>query len=425
MIFVGGSIPRWVKQISAIGGVLLAGPGVFITAGFVCLGLMLFGIGGLAHMRFRLFGLAIILLTLGAGGAIFWQSLASLQNRPTTLFRLPSVGKLVGALMIYLISGNIIFQSDALAQLFLPPTLLLGLIVAPLVGVAWFTGNHAISVTRRQVIVTLAASAIASTILLTVLASFLTIAGATLSARPVEAMFNSLSWWGNLLDPDRAALVIRQNSWDIFLYLVIALPLFSLPVKLIITIPIFDLRSQRNIFVVGAVAGAAFAAVESTMFGGLISNLWGWLLVLQVIGGAIHPLSSGLFALAWYRFAKLKYNEWTLWLAVFGTSLVLHGFWNLGLLSLLVVQNESSHPVFPDSIFILFLSLVIICICSISGIGVFWVGQSIIRQLDVLGTGQVRPIHALKTEAAVAVWAFTSLLFILPVGIIGLRMYWI
>src|SRR5690606_41047 len=101
------TIPEWVKSLVAVGGILLALLGVQLGLGVFCRASLAFSY--VPEQSESLFLTYILALSaIGTGGALAWQSLASLQKKASRSLPRLSIDQLIGIMLLYLVASLIV-----------------------------------------------------------------------------------------------------------------------------------------------------------------------------------------------------------------------------------------------------------------------------------------------------------------------------
>src|SRR5688572_14214255 len=104
MMYKTITIPDWAKSLVAVGGIFLALIGVQLGLGVLCRASSAFSYTGESSASlFLIFILA--LSAMGTGGALAWQTLASLQKRPSRSLPQLSTDQLIGMGVIFLVAA--------------------------------------------------------------------------------------------------------------------------------------------------------------------------------------------------------------------------------------------------------------------------------------------------------------------------------
>lgn len=129
---------------------------------------------------------------------------------------------------------------------------------------------------------------------------------------------------------DPTLLEVMANPWALVMLIQLAVmaPLVEETLKPLAA-GIGRPASRAHAFVLGAAAGAGFAAIENVLYasGWFWGNLWLPVAVLRSSGAALHLLGAGLISVAIYeRRAGLRPR--TSVVHMWGIGLAIHAFWN-------------------------------------------------------------------------------------------------
>jgi hypothetical protein len=213
--------------------------------------------------------------------------------------------------------------------------------------------------------------------------------------------------WFKILNGDyNSLLTIDDTTIFMLIQLVIIYPIITELIKPLAILPFINSLSRREAFLLGAIAGAGLAAIEGAITAGL--GFQGWVLILLILcwGGAIHPLSSGLVALAWYDADRGRANAWPGGLAYFGGAITLRSLWNAGLLIILLTPG-------------FLVSFLAILLLIVLGPATLWVGRSLAQSFQHFDNSELSQSSAFRRAAAI--WAVASLMIILPIGVMSVR----
>ncbi len=419
-----GLLPDGSKQVMAICGLLLILPGFVIGFGFLCLTLLLVIEGESEGITVGLIGVLFLALTVGTGGALFWHSMASLQGRPSKQIRLPSMWAMGGIFALYVGVGAITFQSEFLAGLFFPPSVLIIAAIPPLLAVSWFMNRQEDGgITWRRSVVAFAGSALLGLIIVITSQVSLLIIISFLASNPADAIIGSLDLVGDLAGRDLVYAISTREFIVAFVQITIIIPIAGTMAKSLVTIPLSGYLSHRQMFIIGTIAGAGFAALESIVYIGFWPSLWAWLLLIQALGGAIHPLGAGILAIGWKDLLDRKASAWPHWLARFGVATALHMVWNTGLLLFVILISISGRSIiFLGSGY---LTLPIVVLLMGLGLVTFWAGRSLSLQTNysAKAQGESEDSRFTLSNRAMAVWALACVVAIVPLGIAGLQIW--
>lgn len=396
------TIPEWAKSLLGIGGILLFLVGLQIGLGVLCRTSLAFSYAPPHPLNFLLPFLAAVSM-VGTGGALGWHSLASLQKKNSTQLSLPVAPLLIGLAGIVVIRGFTSQNSSFFLLVFLP-LLCLGSAIPSLLALCWFRDKLADRLTWRRGALAFTSSGFLGLISL--------LAGVALWTfiRPSWLMHFYL-----FLDSPTPEVIVVLAGFLGLAVLIVEL------VKPLIALPFLSQLARRDIFLVGAVAGAGFVPFATVVYVGLNPEAWFLILILTILGGAVHLLSSGLVALAWYDLAE-KPAGWPRWLAYYGLAVALQMVWNLGFL-LLVVLNRFSFLQYSylnnGDIYRLLWAGSWFILLVIGGI-TWWGGYLMSRPAAEANTAEPTLEATQDVDRSIAIWAAACLVAIVPVGIISL-----
>jgi RsiW-degrading membrane proteinase PrsW (M82 family) len=423
----------WQKRLIAIGGLLLALPGLLVALAYFCTTLILVAEGDRDAFGVGLTSFTLMALTLGAGGVTFWHGWRSLQGRVSNPLRLPPIWLLAALFGLFVAMGLVIAPPQTsrdigrLAAIFFPPILLVTASLPPLMALSWFMGHQAGGLTWRRGVVAFAGGATASVfvavaleILFPVVVLALVFGLAGLVRNSLEAVFEALA------GQDIAAAITSPGFIYIFVQVAIIAPLAEELAKPLITLPLLGRLARRDAFLVGAMAGAGFAALENVIYAGFGFYFWAGILLVRALGGAIHPLGAGLVALGWRDVRRGEAGAWPRWFARFGLAAGTHALWNGGSLLVITLAGADFFGELPPELNILGLSAAgtTLALLAILGLAAFWLGRAVAQKTALLPGVQDdggQPEFTLS-DRAVAIWALACLAAIVPAGIAGLQL---
>jgi RsiW-degrading membrane proteinase PrsW (M82 family) len=425
--FSSGLLSLWSKRVITIAGLLLFLPGVLLAFGFICLTPVLVLEGDEDALSIGLHTFSLMVITLGAGGVVFWQGLRSLQGKKSRTCSLPPVWIIGGIFGLLIAMGLFITKTDFAAGLLFPPILAGAAALPPLLAVAWFANQSSGNLTWRQGLVALAGGAtlgVFVAIILEILFPAIILAlvfnlaeAATLR---VEELLEALA------GENIAAAITGPSFIYIFIQVAIIAPIAEELAKPLATLPVLGRLSRRDAFLIGAMAGAGFAAVENVLYAGFGFYFWAGILLVRALGGAIHPLGSGLVTLAWRDVLQGKPKAWLNWLARFGLAVGMHALWNGGSLLVITLAGAKFFGDLPPEIDVLGLSAAgtTLALLIILGLVALWLGGSIAHQAGSSKTSDRKSVRSDFTlsNQSVAIWALTCLVAIVPLGITGLQL---
>jgi RsiW-degrading membrane proteinase PrsW (M82 family) len=391
-------------------------------------------------------------LTLGAGGAVYWHADRSLRGKSSSTLRLPPLVGGVGAFAVLLLVGAVIIQVRILPGLFFPPILLVLAALPPLWAVSWFTPlvppifdvhkvpaalgrqNGGMSegqggLTWRRGLVAFCGGATVSVFLAIMLEILLPVVVLAL-------IFTTHSVWDrlnilftSLLGSDAGQALTDPSFVYIFIQVAVIAPLVEELVKPLVTLPLLRSLNRQETFWVGALAGAGFAALENAIYAGGGFAIWAGILVVRALGGALHPLGSGLVALGWRDVLRGEPGAPANWVKKYALAVLAHAAWNGGSLLVITLGGAQFFGKLPPEIGVLGLSMggTTLAFLLILGLAALWIGRAY---------GHNRPLTAAPetgasaseadfapSERALALWGLACLLALVPMGIAGLKLW--
>jgi RsiW-degrading membrane proteinase PrsW (M82 family) len=419
-------LSRRQKQAITIAGLLLALPGLLFTLVYGLVGLMaLLNAGGSDTLEVGLVAFTLAVVTLGAGGAICWHGLAAQANKPTKLLRLPPVWAMAGLFGLTLAAAWAIFGVDALAPLAFPPLLWLTAALPPLLAVAWFAGGAANGLTWRRGLVAMAGGATVGVLVAVILEIVLPAAvmGLVFDLSDIvlpglEALFEALA------GANVAQAITGYGFVVVLVHIALIAPVAEELAKPLIILPLLKRLTGRETFLMGAMAGVGFAALENVIYAGFGFDFWGGVLLVRALGGAIHPLGAGLVALGWRAVLRNQAGAGLKWLAHFGLAAGMHALWNGGSLLVITLAGAEFFGDMPAELDLLGLSAAGTTLALLVGLGLaaLWLGRAA-AQAETANTPAETPVpDAGISDRAAAIWALACLAAVVPAGIAGLQL---
>ncbi|MBU1750814.1 MAG: PrsW family intramembrane metalloprotease [Chloroflexi bacterium] len=415
------------KWLTTLSGLLLMLAGVPALLGFV-LPLLLLVEGESGALEFSLGWVVYLVLTLGCGGVAFFQGLLSLTGSPSRALRLPPTWALGGGFFLLLAMGLGLHAAVFCAPFGFPPVFLLAVSLPPVAAVAWMMDRQPGGVTWRRALVTFAAGATVSVglaiVLEIVLPALVLVLVRDLGDRvlpAVELLLDELAGGkvaGALTSPGFLVALVE---------IAIIAPLAEEIAKPLITLPLLKrLKRPRDAVLVGAIAGAGFAALENVLYAGAGLHVWAGILLLRAMGAGIHPLGSGLVAWGWHDLLHRRPGAPGRWLARYGLAVGIHALWNGGIVLVLALVGANVFGSRAPTVNLLGVSEagVLLAVLAVEGAAV-WVGaRTLTRRL--LPVDEEQSLAAsMPAERAIAVWALVCLLVLVLVGLTILRSIWL
>ncbi len=399
---------------------------------------------------YSVFSCLAVLLTLGIGIVIFIHGNHSIQKRPSKPLSFPSVLWMVGVFILLLPFGFLFFSMES--SLFFPPVLIVLAALPPVWSVAWFIGNSVsmdlearknlqtdlsangtlkdgkeeTGVTWRRGTLALIGGATIGVLVAIILETLLPALILALVADLANVVSNSGRALLDALAGSNIAEAVAQPAFVyVFIQLAIIAPLAEEFAKPLAIIPLLRGLNRKDAFLLGALAGAGFAAIENVIYAASGQELWGGILLVRSLGGALHPLGAGLMALAWRDALYETPGSWSKWLERFAMAVGLHAVWNGGSLLVITLGSAGLFGELSREIGILGLSAAgaVLAFLVVLGIFALWIGRILVRG-DTLDTSLPdRRTHTSPSDQALAIWALACLAAIVPIGIAGLRLW--
>jgi RsiW-degrading membrane proteinase PrsW (M82 family) len=314
---------------------------------------------------------------------------------------------------------------DVLNVLLFPPAFVVAAVLPPLWAIAWFTCRSSASdaLTWRWAIPAFTGGATLGVVLAIVLEVLLPLLVLTLVAGLADVALGAVE---SLLEALAGGEVARAITEPGFIYAFVQLaliaPLAEELAKPLITLPLVGRISRRTAFLVGALAGAGFAALENLIYAGAGLSFWAGILLVRAVGGAVHPLGAGLMAQAWRAVLRREPGAGRTWLARFGLAAGVHALWNGGSLLVITLTSAGFFGELPPTIDVLGLSAAstTLAFLILLGLASLWLGRT---QVERTEKGPERPApRFVLSDRDAALWALACLLALVPLGIAGLKL---
>jgi RsiW-degrading membrane proteinase PrsW (M82 family) len=297
----------------------------------------------------------------------------------------------------------------------------------PLWSITWFAQPPAKGLTWRRGLTAFAGGAtisVAIAVILEILlpAIFLTIffgvAGEVMNA--VKSIFAALA------GKNIAAAITNPGFIYIFIQVAIIAPLAEEFAKPLITLPLIRHLPRKEAFLIGALAGAGFASLENVLYAGFGFRFWAGIIAVRALGGAIHPLGSGLVALGWRGVLRRESDARSKLALKFGAALGIHSLWNGGSLLVITLAGAKFFGEMPPQIDVLGLSAagITLALLAILGLAALWGGRALGESFS---PASVRIFNRagrdfVISDRAAAILALAFLLILVPAGIAGMRL---
>jgi hypothetical protein len=202
-------------------------------------------------------------------------------------------------------------------------------------------------------------------------------------------------------------------------------------VKPLVTLPLLrHLKSPREALLLGAVAGAGFAAMENVIYATAGLPVWTATLVLRALGAAVHPVATGLVTVGWFRVLRRESGAGLRWLRGYGMAVGIHALWNGGSALLLALMGARFFGETPPEVDVLGVSVAggLLALLAMEGV-VAWIAARALSRRSMVPAGE-QPVEEplvlgdLSPDQSLAVWAVVCLLVLLPVGLAVLEATW-
>jgi len=415
------------KNTVRIIGALLALPGFIILLGYLCTAAMAPIAGDSASFEVGLLSFSLAVLTLGAGFVAFFHASASIKDKPSHPLRLPPIWAFLGVFGLMMTFGILIAEFEIAVGLFFPPILWIVAALPPLWAIAWFTRTIPDTFTWRKGVMAFVGGATVSVIIALLLEIlFPTVILSLVFNLADFVLENAENALDALAGSDIASALTSRGFLFIFIQIAVIAPLAEEIAKPLITFPLIKRLSRQGTFLVGAIAGAGFATVENVLYAGFGFSLWAWIILVRALGGALHPLGSGLVALGWRGVLHKEKNAWTNWFIRFGIAVGVHALWNGGSLIALTLAGAQSFGKLPPEIVVLGLSAAgtTLALLIILGLAALWAGRHFGEPASTPKIQDESPLEGdfIPSDRALAIWALAFLVAIVPSGIAGLQL---
>jgi len=404
-----GGAPRWAKWLAVFWGLALL---MLVMPTFCCAGEGLFLFSGLV-----LGGLC--------GGGLFWHGIRALNGKPSRPLRMPAIWILAGTWVLSLTTALGLTAAGRVGEFVASPFVTLAAILPPLIAVALALNHRPEGVTWRRGLAAFAAGASVSTLLALILEVLV----------PYFVLWGILDWG----EPIRRALeeftallagreVARALTRPFFLVAMadyaVAAPVIEEFAKSLVVLPLLRRVSRRDAFLLGAAAGAGFAFLENMVYVVFGEPDWGGILVTRALGAAVHPLGTGLMALAWQALLRGEApHRWVRWA---GAAIAQHGVWNGGILLWSALSGTSFLGIIQETRVVgMEVAAGLLALLAVAGAAAAWSLRTLSRYLA--GREEVTlslSLPEVPTERAVALWAVVSLIVLLPLGLALLKDLW-
>ncbi len=424
-----GEVGRWAKVLVLLWGLVAFLPALPLVPASCCLLVETFRYDDSGARAFGLSTAALMTIGLACGGTMLFQGSSALGGKPSKRLRLPPLWGMVGGFVLALVTGLGLWQMRSVAPLLGPWFIVAAAALPPLTALVWAMDEHPGKLTWRRVGVSFAAGATVSVILAIILEILAPLAVVWLLLDLGDPVLNALEGLMDLLTGGDVARALTSPGFLLALFeLAVVAPLVEEFAKSLVVLPLLrGTKSRRDVFLLGAAAGAGFAAVENVLYALFSGSYWGGILLVRALGAAVHPLGTGLMALAWHsllgRNQVFQKKPGFLALAV-GQ----HALWNGGLVLWMALSGAAFFGAKPWEADVMGVSIAVgmLALVALEGVAL-WMALGTLS--DKLAPTKVTETSAgeelgLSTKRAMALWAVVCLVTLLPVGLAVLRGLW-
>jgi RsiW-degrading membrane proteinase PrsW (M82 family) len=439
-------VARWAKALVTLWGAAIFLPALPLIPGFCCVVGSMLGYADPGTGAVSLGTAALTVVGLVCGGTMLSQGGGALRQKPTKRLRLPPLWAVIGGFILALVTGLGLWQMDDGGLLFSPWFVVVAAALPPLAAVVWAAEGRPGWLTWRRVSVAFSAGATVSVLLAILLEILAPLAIVWLLLDLGDPILDAMGGLLDLLAGGEAARALTSPGFLVALFeLAIVAPLVEEFVKPLVVLPLLKgMESCRDVFLLGAAAGAGFAALENVIYALVGVRYWGGILMLRALGAAVHPLGAGLTSLAWYtiltrrnqasplRLRRSAYDKPGFWLGGFGLAVGQHALWNGGIALWLALASATFFGSQPAEADVMGVSIAVglLALIALEGVAL-WMGTRLLSRRLEFGLVSHETAEApsegaveLSTERAIALWAVVCLLVLLPVGLAALQALW-
>lgn len=448
---ISGTVSKRLKQtIQTLGLILMVIGAPFAINLFCIVPLVIFSSGSYDVAIYGVVSLTFALLTLGVGTAAFLHSRNSLRDIPSKPLRFPSHPVVMAGFFVFLLGlGSVFKVAGSVAWILFPPVLLAAAALPPLWSVAWMiprsfgiknekgketSAEEQVqveatqpSLTWRRGLLSFAGGATVSVFIAIVLEILLPVIVFALVFNFADSATDAISnLFRQLSNRDIADALTNRGFIYLFVQLAVIAPLAEEIAKPLVVLPLVRNLNKQETFWVGALAGAGFAALENVIYATSGFYIWAGILAVRALGGALHPLGSGLVAQGWRDVILGKKDSGKNWWKRFGIAATVHAVWNGGSLLVITLGGARFFGDLPPEIDILGLSAAgtTLAFLIILGISALWIGHAYGHDTPLLSSeGASGEERLIPSDRAVAIWAIACLTAIVPAGIAGLKLW--
>jgi RsiW-degrading membrane proteinase PrsW (M82 family) len=372
----------------------------------------------------------MLAVALGGGGLTFYQGSRSLRNKPSRLIRLPPLWAVGGGFILVLAVGLGLQQLPLVPVLSALP-LMAAALAPPVAAVVWMLEGQPGALTWRRAGVAFVAGATVSVIVVSLLQLLfpgilllLVLGLAEPVVQAVEDLFQALA------GREVAGVLTSPGFLVALVEFAVVAPLVEEAVKPLVTLPLVrQFERRRDALLLGAVAGAGFAALENTLYATAGLPIWAGILAIRALGGAVHPLGTGLVTLGWHGLLRRQPGAGLGWLSRYGLAVGIHALWNGALVLLLALLGAQFFGEAPPEVDVLGMTVAgsLLALLALVGAAAFVGARALARRLAVPEEGEVEEaplLGGLAPDQVMAIWALVCLLALLPVALALLQAMW-
>jgi len=437
-------VGRWAKVLVLLWGLTAFLPALPLAPTFCCLLAEAFRYDDSGARAFGLGTATLMAIGLACGGTMLFQGSSSLGGKPSKRLRLPPLWGMVGGFVLALVTGLGLWQVEGLASLLGPWFIIAAAALPPLAAVVWAVDEHPGGLTWRRAGVSFSAGATVSVILAIILEILAPLTILWLLLDLGDPVLDALEGLVDLLTGGQVANALTSPGFLLALFeLAVVAPLAEEFAKSLVVLPLLrGTKSRRDAFLLGAAAGAGFAAVENVLYALFGGRYWGGILLVRALGAAVHPLGTGLMALAWHSFlgrnqvsaapgeteAPALAKKPGFWIGGFALAVGQHALWNGGLVLWIALSGAAffGPQSWETDVMGVSIAVGMLALIALEGVAL-WVGMGALS--DKLAPAKATETSTgkeleLSTERAIALWAVVCLVALLPVGMAVLRGLW-
>ena len=422
-------VGRWTGALVTLWGAALFLPALPLAPAFCCLLAEILSYDDSGARAFGLGTAGLMVVGLVCGGTMLFQGSSALGGKPSRRLSLPPLWGMVGGFVLALVTGLGLWHVEGLGPLLGPWFIVAAAALPPLAALVWAADERTGGLTVRRAGVAFSTAATASVllaILLEILAPY-TIVWLMLDLG--EPVMDALEGLVDMLAGGQAAHALTSPGFMLALFeLAVVAPLVEEFAKSLVVLPLLrGTKSRRDVFLLGATAGAGFAAVENILYALFGGRYWGGILLVRALGAAVHPLGTGLMALAWHSVLNKKPNTGPGWIGGFALAVGQHALWNGGLVLWMALSGAAFFGPQPWEADVMGVSIAVgmLALIALEGVAL-WVGmQALSRRLEPPEAVATLAGEKLPTERAIALWSVVCLVVLLPVGLAVLRGLWL